>query len=618
VFDNDQWRPTEASHQVDQDGQDMTAATPPQAANDVAVLIAGGGPVGLTLALTLARHGVATMLVERNPSTTKHPKMDITNGRSMELFRHLGVADELRKVAVPEDHPFDVSWVTKLSGWELARFRYPSVTERRERIAGCVDGTACTEPPMRVSQALLEPALKAILENDTDVDVRFGWGLQSFRQDAEGVDAVIRCTATGETRTVRAAYLAGCDGAGSVVRNGLGIGLHDIVLHRLAARQLGLRRLIPAAVRAYLADRETPMDGRVYMVHFTSREREVFERFGTTWHIQSPEGWTLISQNDRDTWTLHTPIGVGVDTTAIDPKQFLFERLGLEFDCEILVANEWRPRLSLADSYGRGRVWLAGDSAHQVVPAGGYGMNTGVGDALGLGWALAANVAGWGGPRLLDGYQAERRAVGIRNRTASARHTLIRLAIKTMQRTRLNNQGWAGDRDRCRLGRDILDLGNLENEADGIEFGYSYDTSPVICGEHHTKAPDTAHRYIPSTRPGARPPAVILTDGRAIFDLFGHGFTLLRFADTDVEPFVTAAAERAVPLTVVDIRDDRAHTLYERDLVLIRPDHHVAWRGDTTPAQAAAVLDRIRGAAASGYLALTAGSAPMTTGRQMS
>ena len=584
----------------------MTAATPSKAATEVAVLIAGGGPVGLTLALTLARHGVAAMLVERNPSTTKHPKMDITNGRSMELYRHLGVADALRKVAVPEDNPFDVSWVTKLSGWELARFRYPSVTERRERIAQCADGTLCTEPPMRVSQALLEPALKAILENDTDIDVRYGWGLQSFRQDADGVDAVIRCTATGETRTVRAAYLAGCDGAGSVVRNGLGIGLHDIDLQRLAARQLGLHRLVPAAVRAYLADRETPMDGRVYMVHFSSPQLELFERFGITWHIQSPEGWTLISQNDSDTWTLHTPIGVGVDTTTIDPKRFLFERLGLEFDCEILVANEWRPRLSLADSYGRGRVWLAGDSAHQVVPAGGYGMNPGVGDALGLGWALAALVQGWGGPRLPAGYEAERRAVGIRNRAASARHTLIRLAIKTMHRTRLNSQGWAGDRDRRRLGRDILDLGNLENEADGIEFGYSYDSSPVICGEPHTQVPDTTHRYIPSTRPGARPPAVTLADGHAIFDLFGHGFTLLRFGDTDVESFMSAAAERDMPLTVVDIRDERAHALYERDLVLIRPDHHVAWRGDTIPARAEAVLDRIRGAAASGYTALAA------------
>jgi 2-polyprenyl-6-methoxyphenol hydroxylase-like FAD-dependent oxidoreductase len=275
---------------------------------------------------------------------------------------------------VPEDHPFDVSWVTRLSGWELARFRYPTVAQRRALIRDCNGGTMTLEPPMRVSQVLLEPALKNVLETRApQIDVRYGWGLQTFRQDADGVDAAIRCSTTGETRTIRAQFLVGCDGAGSVVRRGLGIGLHDIHLHRLAARELGLGRLVPAAIRAYLDDRELPMDGRVYLIHFTSRDSELLERFGTAWHTQSPEGWTLISQNDRDTWTLHTLLGAGVDADAIDPKEFLFARLGIEFDCDIVVANAWRPRLSLADSYGSGRVWLAGDSAHQVVPAGGYG-----------------------------------------------------------------------------------------------------------------------------------------------------------------------------------------------------------------------------------------------------
>jgi 2-polyprenyl-6-methoxyphenol hydroxylase-like FAD-dependent oxidoreductase len=566
--------------------------------DETPVLIAGGGPVGLTLALTLARQGVAAILVERNPSTTTHPKMDITNGRSMELFRHLGVADELRKVAVPEDHPFDVSWVTKLDGSELARFRYPTPAQRRALIRECNDGTMALEPAMRVSQALLEPALKKLLESRaSQIDIRFGWALHTFAQDADGVDAVIRCTATGETRAIRAQFLAGCDGAGSAVRTGLGIGLDDIDPRRLAMRELGLRRLLPAAIRAYLSDRERPMDGRIFLIHFTSPNRELFEPFGTAWHTQSPEGWTLISQNDRDTWTLHTPIGVGTDADAIDPKQFLFTKLGVEFDCEIICANAWRPRLSLAAKYGYGRVWLAGDSAHQVVPAGGYGMNTGVGDAVGLGWMLAAILQGWGEHRLLEAYEAERRPVAMRNRTASARHTLVRLAIKTLYRKAIHSQGWNGERSRRRLGREILDLGNLENEADGIEFGYRYDDSPVICNEAHTAPADHMHAYAPGTRPGTRPPSLFLGDGRAAFDLFGLGFTLLRFADLDVDSLADAAANRGVPLKIVDIRDRRARTLYERDLVLIRPDHHVAWRGDTIPDRPEAILDRIRGAA---------------------
>jgi 2-polyprenyl-6-methoxyphenol hydroxylase-like FAD-dependent oxidoreductase len=566
---------------------------------EVPILIAGGGPVGLTLALTLARCGVAAMLVERNPSTTRHPKMEITNGRSMELFRHLGVADELRKVAVPEDHPFDVSWVTKLSGWELARFRYPSVAQRRTEIRGRNDGTMTLEPPMRVSQTVLEPALKEILENQTEgIDVRYGWGLQSFTQDADGVSAVIRCTATGETRNIRSQYLAGCDGAGSVVRQGLDIGLHDIHLQRMAARELGLRRLVSSGIRAYLEERETPIDGRVYMVHFTSPDRQLLERFGTTWHTQSSEGWSLIAQNDHDTWTLHAPIGIGVDADAIDPKKFLFARLGIQFDCNIIVANAWQPRLTMADRYGRGRVWLAGDSAHQVVPTGGYGMNTGVGDAVGLGWILAAVVQGWGHPRLLQAYEAERRPVAVRNRAASARHTLVRLAIKSAHRAKLHSQGWSGDRDRQRLGRDILDLGNLENEADGIEYGYRYDNSPAICGESRPRPlPDSLYSYTPSTQPGVRPPSVFLTDGQALFDLFGYGFTLLRFDDIDVADFAAAAAECGMPLTVVDIREHHVRELYERDLVLVRPDHHVAWRGNAVPDQPKTVIDRVRGAA---------------------
>jgi 2-polyprenyl-6-methoxyphenol hydroxylase-like FAD-dependent oxidoreductase len=567
-------------------------------AEQVPVLIAGGGPVGLTLALTLAQHAVAAMLVERNPSTTTHPKMDITNGRSMELFRHLGVADELRKVAVPEDHPFDVSWVTKINGWELARFRYSTAAQRRALIRECNDGTMPLEPAMRVSQVLLEPALKNILETRApQIDIRYGWALQSFRQDADGVEAVIRSSTTGETRTIQVQYLAGCDGAGSVVRTELGIGLDDIHLHRLAARELGLRRLVPAAVRAFLHDREMPMDGRVYLIHFTSPARELLERFGTAWHTQSPEGWTLISQNDRDTWTLHTLLGAGVDAEAIDPKRFLFAQLGIEFDCDIVVANAWRPRLSLAESYGRGRVWLAGDSVHQVVPAGGYGMNTGVGDAVGLGWALAAILQGWGDRRLLEAYEVERRTVAARNRTASARHTLVRLAIKTMHHKKIHSEGWNGELSRRRLGRDILDLGNLENEAHGIEFGYRYESSPVICHEPHTAAADHIDTYTPSTVPGVRPPSLFLEDGQAIFDLFGHGFTLLRFDDIDVADFAAAAAQCGMPLKIVDIREEHARALYQRDLVLIRPDHHVAWRGNAVPDQPKTVIDRVRGAA---------------------
>ncbi|MFG3289084.1 FAD-dependent monooxygenase [Streptomyces sp. NPDC048179] len=564
----------------------------------VPVLVVGAGPVGLTLAMELEHHGIQALLVERNNSTTQHPKMDVTNGRSMELYRRLGVADELRKAAIPTDHRTKVTWATNAVGWELASFDYPSVDEMRGLIRDRNDGTLPLEPWMRVSQVILEPALRDLLEaRSKHVTVQYGWALESFEQDSEGVTVQLVSAEGGRRRTVRAQYLVGCDGAGSRTRRQLGIGLDEIDVRRMLIKELGRPRTAAMLMRAYKATRERPMDGRIYLVHFTTPDPEIFQRFGSIWHLQSPEGWTLISQNDGDTFTLHAPLGVGTDADHIDPREFVYERVGRRFEMNVLVANAWTPRLTVADSYGRGRVWLAGDAVHQVPPTGGYGMNTGVGDAVGLGWVIAAVLQGWGTPGLLRAYEQERRSVALRNRAAAARHSAVRGAVKVAYRTAVHGERWIGARARARLGREISDLGNLENEALGIELGYRYDASPVVCSDPGGEAPrQTMDAYTPSTWPGARPPSVLLQDGRALFDLFHRGFTLLRFADHDVSALTEAAAARGIPLDVVDVRDSHARALYERDLVLVRPDQHVAWRGDTLPDDPGRVIDRIRGA----------------------
>jgi 2-polyprenyl-6-methoxyphenol hydroxylase-like FAD-dependent oxidoreductase len=561
------------------------------------VLIAGGGPVGLVLALELEHRCIDAILVERNPTTTRHPKMDVTNGRSMEHFRRLRIADEIRSHGVPTDHPMTVVWCTRYGEWELARFDYPSIDWGRDIIRYVNDGSLPLEPDMRISQVVLEPVLKDILEKRAQhVEVRFGWELESFEQDADGVTAVIRCGETGETQTIRSRYLAGCDGAGSVTRTGLGLDLDEMSVPDLLRESGGTVKTLFDMAKGLLRGQRPP-DGRMYMIHFRSSDRDFFERFGTIWHVQSPVGGTVIAQNDLDTWTIHIPLAGGFDANAIDPGAFLAEQLGSDVECEIIVANVWQPRLCVANGYGKHRVWLAGDSAHQVIPTGGYGMNTGVGDAVDLGWKLAATLEGWGGPHLLPSYETERRAVGLRNRTASARHAAIRMRIAQAYTPDVHEDSGEGESARRDLGARILELGNLENEALGIEVGYRYDDSPVICHEDGPAPPYEMDRYEPSSWPGVRVPSLFLDDGSAIFDRLGKGFTLLRFAAIDTAPLESAARERGVPLEVVDVRDEKARRLYERDLVLVRPDQHVAWRGSQAPDDALAVIDRVRGAA---------------------
>ncbi len=546
------------------------------------VLIAGGGPVGLVLALELEHRGVSALLVEANPTTTRHPKMDVTNGRSMEHFRRLGIADEIRSHGVPSDHPMTVIWCTRLAEWELARFDYPSVDWGRDIIRYVNDGSLPLEPNLRISQVVLEPVLKNMLEERAKhIQLRFGWALDRFETNDDGINAVIRNSEDGSEETVRASYLAGCDGAGSVTRRTLGIELDD---------------LLPFDPRG--------KHGRLYLIHFRSKDLDFFERFGRAWHIQSPIGGTLISQNDVDTWTLHVGLPPEMDEALIEPRSFLFECLGAEFDCEIIVANVWRPRLALAQSYGRGRVWMAGDSVHQVIPTGGYGMNTGVGDAVDLGWKLAAVLEGWGGAGLLASYESERRPIGERNRAASARHSSVRGQIGQAYDPIIHEESADGAGRRAAFGEKIKELGNLENEATGIELDYRYETSPIICHENSqvdTEAEAPAQedaRYIPSSWPGVRAPSLILANGEALFDRLGQGFTLLRFSDIDVSSLVKAAADVGLPLEVLDVRDPDAARLYERDLVLVRPDQHVAWRGNLAPQDPRRVIDRIRGAIA--------------------
>ena len=529
----------------------------------VPVLIAGGSPVGLTLARVLSFHGVTCMLVERRRTTTQHPKMDVTNGRSMELYRSIGIADDIRKHGCPDGNSHDVVFMTSFTGFEVTRFPYPSSAKRRQRYREINDGAQPLEPNLRISQVVFEPLLKAY----SDVDVRMGWALSGFSADADGVTATIAETKTGREETVRAHYLAGCDGASSVVRKQLGIALAGDDQVRVA-----------------------------YQIHFRSTALEVMHHLGQAWHYYCGRRGTVIAQDDLETWTYQHILWPGMKPEEVDVGQVLRDLAGTNFDHEVLVENPWTARALIADGYGGGRVFLAGDAAHQYVPTGGYGANTGVGDAFDLGWKLAAVINGWGGGKLLESYPLERRPIGERNRARSLLQGLNARSWREAVGSNFDDATPAGERNRARVADAIHKFQRTENESLGIEYGYRYEHSPICFGDG-SAPPNDEVEYISSSYPGGRAPSFYLADGGVLFDQFGADFTLLRLGASppNAAAVVEAAKSAGVPLKVVDVDEDRVRDVYERDLVLVRPDGHIAWRGNQAPADPLAMVDTVRG-----------------------
>lgn len=519
----------------------MGASTPPL---DTEVLVAGAGPVGLTLALDLGRRGVRCLLVERSETAIQLPKMERCNARTMEIFRRLGVAEAVRDAGLDRAAPMDVFLAPSLAEPALVHLPYPSVAAAKEEIARHNDGRPL-EPSQLISQYTLEPLLRSIVEALPCVEVRFGCELLSFA--GEGDCVVARVSQGGVESSIRAAFLAGCDGGSSTVRKQLEIPLEG---------EGSIRTLRQALFRA----------DDLYSSIRMGRGRH--------YHVVQPGFPFLILQDSARHWTLHYAASSDAEMAGV------FERaVGLPTPFEMLSVNEWTQHLLCAAAYGRGRVFLAGDAAHLVIPTGGLGMNTGVGDAVDLSWKLWATLRGWGGVGLLAAYEAERRPVGLRN---------VRASGAAMR----GRDTWRAAPTREEMARRFAAEQRKVTEILGIEAGYRYVDSPLVWPEPGEGPDPDAVGYTPTTWPGARLPHVWLEDGSALHDRLRLGFSLLRLGpgrSHDVGALVGAFQALGAPLDVVDVPDAAALELYGRSLLLVRPDLHVAWRGDRPPADAGRV-----------------------------
>ncbi len=539
--------------------------------------IIGGGPVGMVLAMNLAVFGVPSVVVNIEPSSRWHPKGNTHNCRTMEHYRRLGIAADIRKVGLPPDHPTDVGYFTTLNGWELARHRMPSEREKMAARDAAAPTDQIPEPLFRANQMYVEAQLFRHIQTLKPVTPRYGWRCVGIAEAADGFAVTIEEVASGRTERLDCAYLVGCDGGRSFVRRWLGIG--------------------------YLGDR--PRDqiygsGATVASHMRAPalyERGLLDRRCWQYWTVNPEVRTnLVTLDGKGEFLFSTRIA-SVDEPP-DPD-FIAERfrltVGEDVPFEFVAHWPWTAGQALvAESFGRGRVWLAGDAVHLFTPTGGFGMNTGIDDAANLGWKLAAMVQGWGGPALLASYATERQAIAFRN-TGMAKLFSLRLADVPAPPA-LYDDSPQGAAARAEAGAVCASLGE-EFASLGIQLGARYDGSPIVVSDGTAPPPDDHIVYTPSACPGGRAPHLFLPGHASLFDRFGPGFTLLRLRPgaPDGAPLAEAAQRRRIPFTMFDVPGPDAREAYGADLALIRPDQHIAWRGDRLPDDPDALLARVTG-----------------------
>lgn len=538
------------------------------------VLVVGGGPVGLTLAMDLAQRGVRTVVAElRHKGEPPSVKCNHVSARSMEIFRRLGVSKAIREAGLPEDYPNDVSYRVSFTGKELSRIPIPCRRDRYTARGGPDTWWPTAEPPHRVNQIYLEPTLSAHAETLAGLTLLHRVEIQSFEQTADGVTARGIRLESGEPVTIRAEFLVGCDGGRSTIRRAIGAKLSGTaVVQRVqstfirAPSLLAQSHLKPAWATFSL---NPVRSGNVYAID--GRE---------TWLVHNylkPDEIEFDSV-DRD-WALRTILGVAAD-----------------FSYEIIRKEDWIGRRLVADKFREGRVFICGDAAHLWVPMAGYGMNAGIADAANLAWLLAAHLAGWAPAGILDAHEAERLPITEQVSMFAMNHALSLSRQRSEVPGNIDADDEAGEQARIALGQQAYDLNVQQYCCGGLNFGYYYDRSPIIAYDDAAPPAYGMADFTPSTVPGCRVPHIWLDDGRSLYDALGADYTLLRFdALIDVSELMAEAARAGVPVKLLDVVSSESAAVYDRALVLARPDQHVAWRGNQPPESPRGLAELIAG-----------------------
>ena len=546
---------------------------------DAAVIIVGAGPAGLMLANELGHRRIAAWVFCDRPGTSPYPQANATQARTMEFYRRLGFAEKLRVRGLPPDHPTDVAYFTRVTRYEIARLELPPAQDVGAMIKTLSGSWSAAELPHRCSQMYIEDVLLDEARRQKSVTLHFNWRVTRFIDHGDHIEVEAESADGRAKRNATAQFLVGCDGPRSMVRR-------QLDLHYDGLAQVD---------RPFMSGRQLTTYMRAPAVYEVLKHKRAWQY----WSMNHAQRGTLVTIDGKGEFTFGMQLPRDREESDISEAESIARlrtMIGAEIPVEIINRKSWHAGYSLvAQAYQRGRVFMAGDAVHLFTPTGGLGYNTAVEDVVNLAWKLTAMVQGWGGPRLLDTYETERRRVAGRN-TGFAKYFADTVG-GFVPAPEIEDDTPAGEAAREAAGVLLNRHVREEFNIPGITFGARYDGSSIIAGDGTAPPPDKMNEYVPSAVPGGRAPHAWLRDGRSLYDTLGFEFSLLRLGPhaPNVANLAKAAQALGIPLTIVDRPEAEFRDLYEADLALIRPDQIVAWRGNRLPDDPAALLAQLTG-----------------------